>query len=307
MYKFTNVNKQTKNFHSYYVSVNKTKHFFKNVLTISSAFVVFFSNCPIYSIKAATTCAFAIEGGTAGTDYTYDGGILTIKSSKPMIIKNSVPNVATTDRIEINSEANLTLAGVNIEATEGAAMKIVDNATFNVAILLADDSENNLKGREASFDGWHLIFGSPGIEKNGEGDNIGLLTIDVPNGSKGTGKLTTIGGGYGAGIGGGHCGDGSNIMINGGTVTATGGDYAAGIGGGWHGSGSDITINDGTVTANGGRLGAGIGGGCARSGNNITISGGKVTANGGEHADSIGGGFNGSGSNITIKDGVLKM
>lgn len=41
---------------------------------------------------------------------------------------------------------------------------------------------------------------------------------------------------YGAGIGGGDRGNGSNLTINGGTVIANGGAEGAGIGGGSHGS-----------------------------------------------------------------------
>ncbi len=74
-------------------------------------------------------------------------------------------------------------------------------------------------------------------------------------------------------------------------VTARGGNYGAGIGGGAYGNGSDITVTGGEVTANSGNYGAGIGGGGWGNGNNITISGGKVTATGGMFAAGIGGGM----------------
>ncbi len=61
-----------------------------------------------------------------------------------------------------------------------------------------------------------------GLEKS----NTGSLTITDANDD--SGSLTATGGRYGAGIGGGSQGNGSNITISGGTVTATGGEYGAG-------------------------------------------------------------------------------
>ncbi len=293
----------------------------KNVVSLGMSLLISFSSGNVYSqnhmiyadsnyidgINTMNAITFTIEGGTANTDYTYENGVLTIKSSTPMTIKNSDPNTPTSDRIEINSEANLTLAGVNIEATDGAAIKIADDATFNVNIFLEDGSKNILKGKEGSWDN----PGFPGIEKNGESDNIGLLTISISDGSVGTGKLTATGGYYGAGIGGGKNGSASNITISGGEITATGGNSAAGIGGGSSGNGSNITISGGEVTATGGYTGAGIGGGNGGDASNITINGGSVIAisNGADYAGAGiggGGGYGNNGSNITISGGLVK-
>lgn len=111
--------------------------------------------------------------------------------------------------------------------------------------MLADGSENFLKGKVSNN------AGSPGIEKCGDGDNIGLLTIGVPDGSDGTGKLEATGGKWTAGIGGGFWGVTSNIIISGGEVKATGGADASAIGGGACVSGSNITISGGTVITTG--------------------------------------------------------
>ena len=229
-----------------------------------------------------TTGAFTVTGGTYGTDYEYTrdaegaGGVLTIKTGTPITIKNTEPNTPTTDRIEVAEgvSANITLAGVNIDVSymsDTAALKIADDSTGNVTITLADGSENTLKSG----------YGCAGLQKNGEGENIGKLTIQ--GGTNGTGKLIATGGLNGAGIGGGNGegggGNGSNIEIKGGTVTATGGLNGAGIGGGKTGSGSYITISGGTVEATvDGNYGAGIGGGNGGAGSYITISGGTVTA-----------------------------
>ena len=265
-----------------------------------------------------------------GTDYTYTGGVLTIKSAKAITIANADPNTPTTDTIvvEKNISAKITLDGVNIDASEKieiAAFKIEDNSTGNVTITLADNSYNKLKGGK----------NCAGLQKNGSGNNIGTLTIQGD--TNGTGSLeATSGLGVAAGIGGGKFGidkfgSGSNIKISGGIVKATGytgigggggegGEYititggtviatgkgGAGIGGGSEGTGSYITISGGTVTATGVDSGAGIGGGIVGNGSYITISGGTVTATGGAGGAGIGGGELGSASDIKIIGGSVK-
>ncbi len=229
---------------------------------------------------------FTVTGGTKGTDYTYEDGVLTIKTATPITIANKTPENATTNRIEVeaDTDANITLAGVNIDqsATGSAlagddgfpALKIADDSTGDVTITLADDTTNTLKSG----------MNCAGLQKNGNADGIGTLTI------KGEGSLTAIGL-YGAGIGGGYDSASSNIAISSGTVTATGDTACAGIGGGRGKTSSNITISGGTVTATGGISGAGIGGGYYSAGSDITISGGIVYVTAGSNANSIGGGY----------------
>ncbi|MBP1562529.1 MAG: hypothetical protein J6C38_02300 [Oscillospiraceae bacterium] len=245
-----------------------------------------------------TVGAFTVTGGTSGTDYKYENNVLTILKETPLAISGTT----TTDRIEVASgvSANITLAGVNISSAGYPAFKIVDNSTGNVTITLKDGTENTLKGGTYSA----------GLQKNGNAEGIGKLTIK--GGTEGTGKLeATSSKSGGAGIGSSDNQPCSNIEICGGTVTATSCKCGAGIGGGGgggkgKGNGSNITISGGTVTANGGyNGGAGIGGGRYGAGSNITISGGTVTANGGEGGAGIGGGRYGAGSNITISGGTV--
>ena len=210
------------------------------------------------SDEAGAFTVTATDGETVLTDndYSYSGGVLTIKSTTPMTIKNTNTG-STTDRIVIGSESlqqgntvSLTLAGVNIDRSsittaEPAALTITDNATFNVNIFLKDDTENTLKGAAGyrTFD--TDTSGSPGIQKNGD-TGVGMLTITGSVGEN-AGKLTATGGVSAAGIGGGNNKSGSDITISGGTVTATGGFYGAGIGGGNNGSGSDNSLNGDAV------------------------------------------------------------
>ena len=198
-----------------------------------------------------------------------------------------------------------------------APILIPENSTGNVNIILK--SENGLKAGNYYA----------AIQKNGDAENIGTLTISgdgslmaaggynaagvgssdgkpVKNIVISSGIITATGGVYGAGIGGGDRGTASNITISGGTITATGGMYGAGIGGGDRGTASNITISGGTITATGGVFGAGIGGGNRGTASNITISGGTITATGGNNGAGIGGGgYAGMGIGITISGGTV--
>ncbi len=271
-----------------------------------------------------TVFELIVTGGNRGTDYTVKNCILTVLTDTPITVKNADLNKATISRIVIENDvsADITLAGVNIDVfslEKTAALMIADNSKGNVTITLADGTTNTLKSG----------LDCAGLQKNGNADDIGTLTIQgegtlsatggengagIGGGLNGAGSDITISGGTviatggdsSAGIGGGDGGAGSNITISGGTVTATGNYDAAGIGGGLNGAGSDITISGGTVTATGGGWGAGIGGGRGHAGSDITISGGTITATGGNYGAGIGGGMDRTGSNITISGGSVK-
>mgnify|MGYP002583895679 CR=1 FL=1 len=258
-----------------------------------------------------------------------DGANLTIKSGNGYGKNNYSPMRI---QIEENASVTLTLDGAYMDASEipyiSAPILIPEDSTGNVNIILK--GENGLKAGNYYA----------AIQKNGNAENIGTLTISgdgslmaaggynaagvgssdgkpVKNIVISSGIITATGGVYGAGIGGGDGGTASNITISGGTITATGGESGAGIGGGDCGEGNDITISGGTVTATSiaagkdGSTGAGIGGGYAGMGNDITISGGTVTATSiavgddGTTGAGIGGGYAGMGNDITISGGTV--
>ena len=220
---------------------------------------------------------------------------------------------------------------------------VKENTTINDRIvvsgtsylILCNDATLNAKKGISVVDGNSLYI-------YGQQDNFGKLTIDDcdeffagiggdHDRTRGTGgnviicggEITTTGGDYGAGIGGGYDADGGAVTINGGKVTATGGLNAAGIGGGTLGKGGDVFINDGIVVATGGVsdlpnsteiFGAGIGGGFCAEGGRVTINGGLVVASGGKVPDvytatdrkfsaGIGGGFN---YGNPIYEGIIK-
>ena len=185
-------------------------------------------------------------------------------------------------KISIAAGATVTLKDVTIDGSGNyAGINCMGDAT----IIL--DGTNNVKGYSSDYPGIYV-------------PRYKTLTI------LGTGSLTAIGNGCGAGIGGrsdAYCG---NIVIEGGTIAATGGTHAAGIGSGGYGSCGDITISGGTVTATGGDEAAGIGsswGSCGK----ITITDGvtSVTATKGFDAyNSIGAGYQGSCGTVTIGGNV---
>ena len=194
-------------------------------------------------------------------------------------------------QIEENASVTLTLDGAYMDASAipyiSAPILIPENSTGNVNIILK--GENGLKAGNYYA----------AIQKNGDAEDIGTLTIS------GEGSLMAMGGVNAAGVGSGNTKPVKNIMITGGTITATGGESGAGIGSGYYRAGSNITISGGTITATGGESGAGIGGGERGAASNITILGGTVTATGGKSGAGIGGGDYGEGNNITISGGTV--
>ncbi len=248
----------------------------------------------VYGAAATATGTLTVEGNSGSYSYDAEIDVITVKNGAELTFHSAKGYGAknpskTRIFVEKDAKATLTLDGVYINVSDKAAspLEIAKNSVGAVSVVL--EGSNTLTAGK----------NSAGIQKNGTAD--GTLTIS------GSGTLTTQGGEYGAGIGGGSDENGNNIIITGGTVIATAGMYysGAGIGGGYYAAGSNITISGGEVTATGGMSGAGIGGGYYAAGSNITISGGTVTAIGGQYGAGIGGGKNGVGSNIGISGGTV--
>ena len=228
-----------------------------------------------------------VNAGSGGQTVTQGDGA-AVEDSAPVITGSSTENTVTINA-EKDQTASVTLSGADIDVSGKGKAAVSTTGEGNVSIEL--DGENTLKS----------ATNHAGLEKN----NGGSLTIADEDKN---GKLTAEGGIYGAGIGGGYEGEGSNIAITGGEVEATGGIGGAGIGGGKNGAGSSIAITGGEVKATGGKYGAGVGGGLSGNGNHITITGGEVKATGGLNGAGIGGGLWGKGKDITISgDAQLKV
>ena len=190
-----------------------------------------------------------VNAESGGQTVTQGGGA-AVEDSAPVITGSSKENNVTINA-DSGQTASVTLSGVNIDVRDKGKAAVSTTGEGNVSI--------ELNGGSTLRSGYEHA----GLEKN----NGGSLTIADENKN---GKLT-----------------------------AKGGDYGAGIGGGWRGSGSDITISGGEVNATGGVNGAGIGGGCYGYGNNITVSGdAKLKVQGGveDNIDGAGAGIGNSGS-----------
>ena len=219
-----------------------------------------------------------ISAGSGGQTVTQGDGA-AVEDSAPVITGSSTENTVTINA-EKDQTASVTLSGADIDVSGKGKAAVSTTGEGNVSIEL--DGENTLKS----------ATNHAGLEKN----NGGSLTIADEDKN---GKLTAEGGIYGAGIGGGYEGEGSNIAITGGEVKATGGKYGAGVGGGLSGNGNHITITGGEVKATGGLNGAGIGGGLWGKGKDITISGDaqlKVQGGVGDYFDGPGAGIGDGGS-----------
>ncbi len=263
---------------------------------------------------------FTVTGGTEGEDYSYAGGVLTIKTGTPLTIKNTDSSKSTTDRIVIDSgvTANLTFAGVNIslgvnENTNGVSAVTVPSGA-ELDLTLADGSVNTLVGDTDGKDGSYSS--GAGIEapagatltiscaRSGED---GHVCDDSCGSLNASGAAWGVANGCAAGIGGKQAAGGT-ITINGGNIEATGG-RGAGIGGGgmdWPCTGGTIVINGGIVEAQGGLESAGIGGSAASSGN-ITINGGTVTARSFVLVSSVGGAGIGAGEGTHDPSGEITI
>lgn len=259
------------------------------------------------TVFAEVTGTFVMTGGSIGTDYTYENDTLTIKTGTPLRISKDDSSTSTHERIVIVKDvnANITLAGVNIEANGyNPALEIAGDqyggSKGNVTISLEEGTQNILKGGKDAA----------GLQKNGDGE-VGTLTI------QGNGSLEATGNENGAGIGGGGMylspnRNASNIKILGGYITAKGGMNGAGIGAGRGGKASNIEISGGVINAIG-TDGAAIGGGYnqeeqwTNGADGITINGGTVSASASEDGAGIGGGQRQTASNIFINGGSVKV
>lgn len=254
---------------------------------------MFFTLLPV-----GAPAAQAADGSPATLDIS--AGDITIDTGGGYIITQSSSVTETVYSITVADSvyADITLSGVNINATGKAALTIYDNARVNLS--LEEGTENTLFSSDD--------FAGLQMKSNSE------LVIN------GRGTLNVTGGYNGAGIGGGKGGSGGNVTIKGGTINAAGGAFGAGIGGGYGNNGGIVHISGGTITATGGGMGAGIGAGGSSAGENsvdisggqITISGGTVAATGGANSAGIGGGgdnstssTSGSGGAISISGGIV--
>lgn len=207
------------------------------------------------------------------------------------------------DPFTITENKTIKLNGVTINGTDTnpSPIKIESGVTVNIVL----EGENTLTAyvkykNDGSIDSSSPRCAGIYVQRDAtDPDNPvnAILNIYAEAG----GKLTVIGGNYGAGIGGVRTG-GSNtgipgiINIHSGTLYVQGGYQAAGIGSGRSSSGNVINIYGGDITAIAGNSGAGIGTGYGTSGGGdgkvgsynggiINITGGSIRAAAGKFKD----------------------
>ncbi len=236
----------------------------------------------------------------------YSLGVLTVRKSTPITIKNTDPTTSTTDRIVIAKDVNadITLDGVSIQTGSLTGKNaitpilITENSRGAVKITLAEGSENV------------LVAGNnhAAISKNGE---YGTLTID------GTGSLSATGGMNAAAIGSTPGKPVAGIIIDGGNIEAIAtGEGAAAIGAGknetftggnGHYLARNIVINGGYINAvsDSVAIGAeylGTSAGEVPLIKDIIINGGTVIAQSGTSDYTIGSEY---AENVRINGGVV--
>ena len=244
---------------------------------------------------------FAVTGGEAGRDWTYEEHThtLCIRSSRVTGISggrgtdsNQTPfsgRIALDDGI---GTLALALGGVVCRVSQGRAFSL--GRGNDVTLTLESGSRNLFESGE----------GCAGLSL-GEGTSLRIDRGESAGGGRTPeGSLTAIGRGGGAGIGrdsGGSRDQTSRILIRGGAVTAAGHGGGAGIGAGKNGTMGPVTILGGTVESTGEKGGgAGIGGGLGAAVGSISIQGGKITAMAAGHAAAIGAGVQGACGDIRI-------
>ena len=198
--------------------------------------------------QSETVGPFSVIGGTDGIDYSYGygpsggSGTLTVHRDTPLTISMAEGIDYTTDKIVIDDgvSANITLAGVNISATEHntTPFSIADNSTGDVTITLAAGTQNNLEAGQYAA----------AIQKNNLA-NAGSLTIT------GSGSLITSGGAGGTSIGGSTATSIGTVVVSGGEIVVI-----------WGITASDFTMSGGSIN------------GSIRT-SDFTMSGGKIDGN----------------------------
>lgn len=168
-------------------------------------------------------------------NYSYEEGCLHIYGGT--VILRMLPEIeSTSDRIEIAGDAVLVLAGVRIEAEQGAALSVLPGVSAQIKLAVSSDLENNEEepaDEEIITDNYLTgAEGFAGIEvcareedaEDAEALN-GCLQIT------GSGTLFCTGGAGGAGIGGSRSQNGCGIIrIEEGNITVIAGEGADGIG-----------------------------------------------------------------------------
>lgn len=154
----------------------------KRFLSIMLTICVVLAVVPLSSLVATAageTGAFTVTGGTLGIDYEYADNVLKIKKSTPLTVKNTNVGTAATDRIAVldGVNANITLAGVNIQMPEDNVEGAIDIRGNTVLTLAGSNTVGIAKGNAAlNIKGGLTVNGSGTLTINGG------VPVEVPGG-----------------------------------------------------------------------------------------------------------------------------
>lgn len=242
-----------------------------------------------------------------------DSNIILTTKNKDTGKTETTSNTVTITAEEKGDTANVTLKDVDIKVNtseaKSGAIEIKGDGNTNLelngdnTVMVKNDWEEEHAAIEKAD-----TYGKGTLTITDDKNDDGTAKDKDENGNAAggdTGKLLAGGFHQAAAIGGGGTSDTaytSNITITGGEITASGGSYGAGIGGGAYGAGTNIRIEgnaDVTAFAGGG---AAIGSGYQSAGNSdITITDHATVDAASENGCGIGQGLNASGkATITI-------
>ncbi len=256
-------------------------------------------------------CAAKVLNGVGSTGVTVNGDEVAFGPADPAVGWTYTPS---NSMLKLSGVEPFTLSGINViggvcVVAQSGLLQVAAVTFSNLTLRAVGDGQCAfaLTGRPSSVSlslaGTNTLvsgFGRAGLEVTAR---QALSVTNVPCDE--AASLVTVGGTYGAGIGGSHEDSGGTIKISGGQVSARGGSNGAGIGGGSLGAGGTVTVFGGQVSAKSDRYGAGIGGGYCGAGGAVEILGGQVSATGGSYGAGIGGGSFGTGGTATISGGEV--
>ena len=246
-------------------------------------------------------------------DHRPDSKIVLVTKNKDTGETETTHNTVTITAEEKGDTANVTLKDVHIEVdttkAKSGAIEIKGDGNTNLELNGNNTVlvENGWEEEHAAIEKANK-YGTGTLTIKDDLNDDGTPKDKDENGNAAggdTGKLVAGGCHQSAAIGGGGTSDTactSNIKITGGEITASGGSYGAGIGGGAYGAGTNIRIEgnaDVTAFAGGG---AAIGSGYQSSyDSDITITDHATVEAASENGCGIGQGLNASGkATITI-------
>lgn len=282
--------------------------------------------CPLLAVSADEKTFRITEGNIvigaegAGLYVSVGEKRTTLSADTVIVIEGNSTTTQNTIQVKDNVTANIKLSGVRIDTK--AFLKAPIELCGAEKVTLTLSGANTLSagkymaalqvGRYAKLSilgGGSLTarggMGAAGIGGGWSDGVAGAPCGDIQIG--GSVSVYSVGGDYGAGIGGGEGGNAASVTITDhASVKALGGKHASGIGSGSTARCGQIAISgSASVEALGGDYGAGIGGGYASATAKITLSASaSVRARGGKGAAGIGGGKDGSATMISLSDNV---